>query len=89
RVLNECDRAAAGVEAARKKLSTLQALLMEQTSQMESMKQLAEAGEEDRLALISSEVEQASISVANLDALAELQAALGEMEAATQTPRSP
>jgi len=39
--------------------------------------------------LISSEVEQASISVANLDALAELQAALGEMEAATQTPRSP
>ncbi|MGE0412065.1 MAG: TolC family protein [Verrucomicrobiales bacterium] len=89
RVLNECDRAAAGVEAARKKLSTLQALLKEQTSQMESMKQLAEAGEEDRLALISSEVEQASISVANLDALAELQAALGEMEAATQTPRSP
>jgi len=61
-------------------------MLSEQGQQIESFKRIVAAGEGDRIALVSAEVETATTRIARLDALAELQAALGSLEEATQTP---
>ena len=45
-----------------------------------------QAGSDDRSALLSVEVERATTRIARIDALAEIQAAITELEAATQTP---
>ena len=86
RVLADCDRAAAGVTAARAKVATADELLAEQGRQIESVKRILAAGEGDRIALLSAEVELATTRISRLDALTELHAALGAMEEATQTP---
>ena len=86
KVLADCDRAAAAVAAARSKLATTEQMLSEQGQQIESFKRIVAAGEGDRIALVSAEVETATTRIARLDALAELQAALGSLEEATQTP---
>lgn len=86
RVLADCDRAAAGITAARAKLATTDDLLAEQDRQIESLKRILAAGEGDKIALISAEVERATTRISRLDALTELHAALGAMEEATQTP---
>ena len=86
KVLADCDRAAAGVTSARAKVATTDAMLDEQKKQLESEQRLVTAGEGDRLALLSAQVEQATTLVSRLDALLELQAALGDLEEATQSP---
>ena len=86
KVLADCDRATAAVGAAREKIATTDALLGEQKKQLESEQRLVAAGEGDRLALLSAQVEQATTLVSRLDALVELQAALGALEEATQSP---
>ncbi len=86
RVLADCDRALAGVAAARAKLATTDSLLAEQTRQIESLQRIAAAGEGDKLAVISAEVERATTRISRLDAIVELHAALGALEEATQTP---
>jgi cobalt-zinc-cadmium efflux system outer membrane protein len=86
KVLADCDRAGAAVAAARSKLATTDQMLAEQGQQIESFKRIVAAGEGDRIALVSAEVEVATTRIARLDALAELQAALGSLEEATQTP---
>ena len=88
KVLADCDRAAAGVEAARAKLATTADLLKEQGRQIESLQRILAAGEGDKLALISAEVERATTRISRLDAIVELQAAMGALEEATQTPLS-
>jgi len=85
-VLADCDRATAGVAAARSKLATADELLAEQNRQIESLTRIAAAGEGDRLAVLSAEVERATTRVSRLEAFIELQAALGALEQATQTP---
>jgi len=89
RVLADCDRAAAGVAAARAKLVTTDELLAEQARQIESLQRIVAAGEGDKTALLSAEVERATTRLARLDAMTELHAALGAMEEATQTPLAP
>ncbi len=86
RVLADCERAAAGIAAARAKLAVIDQLLAEQGRQIESLQRIVAAGEGDKIGLVSAEVERATTLVSQLDALAELQAALGAMEEATQTP---
>jgi outer membrane protein TolC len=86
RVLADCDRAAAGVTAARAKLATTDGLLAEQDRQIESLQRIVAAGEGDKVSIVSAEVERAATRISRLDALADLQAALGAMEEATQTP---
>jgi len=86
KVLADCDRAAAGVAAARAKLATTDELLAEQGRQIESLQRVLAAGEGDRIALLSAEVERATTRISRLDALTELHAALGALEEATQTP---
>jgi outer membrane protein TolC len=89
KVLAECDRAATAVTAARAKLATADALIEEQGKQIESFTRIAAAGEGDRLAVLSAEVERATTRVSRLEAYVELQSALGALELATQTPLEP
>jgi outer membrane protein TolC len=89
KVLADCDRAAARVAAARAKLATTDEMLAEQAGQIESFQRILAAGEGDRIALVSAEVELATTRISRLDALIELQAALAAMEEATQTPLEP
>ena len=86
KVLADCDRAAAGVTAARAKLAVTDEMLAEQARQIESLTRILAVGEGDKIALISAEVERATTRIAHLDALTELHAALGALEEATQTP---
>ena len=87
KVLADCDRAAAGVSAARVKLSTAANLIAEQQRRFETEKRLVVAGEGDKLTLLTAEVERATTEITRLDAAIELQAALGALEEATQSPR--
>lgn len=86
KVLAEYDRASAALAAARKKLATTDALLDEQAQQIASEERQIKAGSGDRTALLSAKVERATTLTSRIDALAEIQAAIGELEAATQTP---
>jgi outer membrane protein TolC len=86
RVLAEYDRALATLAAARKKLATTDALLEEQAQQVASEERQIKAGSGDRTALLSAQVERATTLASRVDAVAEIQAAIGELEAATQTP---
>ena len=87
KVLADCDRAAAGVSAARVKIATADNLIAEQQRQYETEKRLVVAGEGDKLTLLTAEVERATTEITRLDAKMELQAALGALEEATQTTR--
>ena len=86
KVLADCDRAAAGVAAARAKLATTDGLLREQGTQIETLNRILAAGEGDKISLLSAEVERATTRISRLDALVDLHAALGALEEATQTP---
>lgn len=86
KALAECDRAAANVAAALAKLATTDAMLTEQKRQIESLERIVAAGEGDKLVLLSAEVERATTRLSQVDALTDLQAALGALEEATQTP---
>ena len=87
KVLADCDRAAASVNAARVKVSTAANLIGEQQRQYETEKRIVAAGEGDKLTLLTVEVERAVTEITRLDAVIELQAALGALEEATQSPR--
>ena len=86
KVLADCDRAAAAVTAARAKIATTNELIAEQDKVLASEQRMVAAGEGDKLALLSAQVERATTLTARLDALVELQAALGALEEATQSP---
>jgi outer membrane protein TolC len=86
KVLAQYDRALAALAAARTKLATTDALLEEQAQLVASEERQINAGSGDRTALLSAQVERATTLASRVDALAEIQAAIGELEAATQTP---
>lgn len=86
KVLAEYDGAVATLAATRTKLATTEALLDEQTQQVAAEERLMEAGSGDRSAWLSAKVERATTLTSRIDALAEIQAALGALEDATQTP---
>lgn len=85
-VLADCDRAAAAVNAAQAKVTVANELLAGQEKVLTSEQRLVASGEGDKLALLSAQVEHATTLTLRLDALVELQAALGALEEATQTP---
>ena len=86
KALAEYDRAAAGLVAARTKLATTDALLDEQARQAAAEERIFKSGEGDRTALLTAQVEQAITQASRVDAVADVQAALGALEEATQTP---
>ncbi len=88
-VLAECDRATAAVNAARAKLAMTDELLIGQERILASEHRLVAAGEGDKVSLLSAQVEHATTLTVRLDALVELQSALGALEEATQTPLEP
>jgi len=88
-VLAECDRATAAVNAARAKLAMTDELLIGQEKILASEHRLVAAGEGDKVSLLSAQVEHATTLTVRLDALVELQSALGALEEATQTPLEP
>src|SRR5262249_37915739 len=81
----ELDKALATYRGALKKLQTAESLLASQEKQLQSAESLFKAGESDRLALLSAQVEYASTALSRLDALIESQQALGQLEDAAQT----
>jgi cobalt-zinc-cadmium efflux system outer membrane protein len=88
-VLADCDRAASAVKAARAKMAVTDDLLSGQGKILASEQRLVVSGEGDKLALLSAQVEHATTLTLRLDALVELQAALGALEEATQSPLDP
>lgn len=84
-VLADCDRAIASVRAARAKLAVADELLATQEKQVASEQRLVAAGEGDKLSLLTAQVERATTLTSRLDALIELQSAVGALEEATQT----
>lgn len=86
KVAGEIDRTLAGARAAAEKLAAADALLRTQARQRQSTEALFRAGEADRLALVSAEVEYAATALARLDALVKAQQALGLLEDALQRP---
>lgn len=88
KVLADVDRATAAVRAARAKISVTDELLGAQQKQITSEQRLVDAGEGDKLSLLSAQVERATTLTARLDAMIELQSAIGALEEATQAPLS-
>jgi outer membrane protein TolC len=80
------DAATQGVRFAREKLAAAEALVTSQETQFATVQKQFEAGEIDRLALRSSELEVAAARLARADAWIELQQALGAVEDALQRP---
>ncbi len=80
KVLADCDRAAAGVSAARAKLATIDALLGEQMRQLESLQRIVAAGEGDKIAIISAEVERGTTRISHYEHLLEQEGAAWSLE---------
>jgi outer membrane protein TolC len=86
RVVAETERALAAEHGARAKVATATELLAAQDKQLQSAQALAKGGETDRLSVASAQLERDSAAIAQIDAVAELHTALGQLEDAVQTP---
>ncbi len=85
-MLASLDTAAQGLRFAREKLTASEALVASQEKQFSSVQRQFDAGEIDRLALRSSELEVAAARLARAEAWIQLQQALGAVEDALQRP---
>lgn len=86
RVVGEVDQTLAGAIAASQKLTTAEDWVKTQEKQRHSAEALFQAGETDRLALISAQLEYTNAAIARLDTLVRAQQALGLLEDAMQRP---
>ncbi|MBI4620789.1 MAG: TolC family protein [Desulfobacterales bacterium] len=89
RVIGEIDRAFTGYHAALQKLETADFLQSTMKKQLQSIQAMFNAGEEDRLSLLSNQSEFHSIKLLRLDALANSQQSLSLLEDAVQRPLQP
>lgn len=85
-VIGAFDAARIGVDAARQKLADADALVASQRANVDTVRKQFEAGEIDRLALRSAELELEAANLGRADAAAELQQALGLLEDSIQNP---
>jgi outer membrane protein, heavy metal efflux system len=88
-VIGELERALAGYHAALHTLETADAVLSGRKRAQQSTQALFQAGEADRLALVSAQLEIDASALARLDALVKAQQALGLLEDAIQRPLDP
>ena len=72
------------LQQARARLEEADAVIALDRQRVDAMRRAFDAGQEDRLALRSAELELQSALVARVDALAEVQAAVGAVEDAMQ-----
>lgn len=87
-VIGAFDTARIGVDAAEQKLADADALVTSQRANFETARKQFEAGETDRLALRSAELELEAATLGRADAAADLQQAIGALEDAAQQPVS-
>lgn len=85
RALADVERSLAGVEAAKAKLEVTQGMLNELGKALSAANQAVKEGAVDRLASLAAQLESDAAKVSQLDAQLELQQALGDLEAATQS----
>ena len=88
-VIGEIDRSIAGYQAALHKLEVADSMLSEKKKQQESTQAQFNAGEVDRLALLSAEFELMTVVASRLDTLVQAQQSLGLLEDALQYPLDP
>lgn len=86
RVIGELDRALAGYRESLGKLEAAEALLASQRSRRRAEEALFRAGEADRLPLLGGRLELEADALARLEALVEVQRAVGLLEDAVQRP---
>lgn len=87
-VIEKSDRALSLYEAALKQMSEAQSLYQIQESRLQGIQQAIRAGSDTRLSLDGAEVQLSVLAGAKLDALANAQRALGDLENAVQRPLS-
>ena len=85
-VIGEIDRAVAGWRVAREQLKTGTALLAAEWQHQKSAQAQLEVGAADQLDSLNAQLEFANASLAELDTETQLQAALGQLEDALQSP---
>jgi outer membrane protein, heavy metal efflux system len=85
KALAEVERAQAGVQAAQGKLEVTGSLLEELGKALTAANQAVKEGAVDRLTAVTAQLEMDAAKVSQLDAKVELQQAIGDLEAATQT----
>jgi len=88
KVIAEVDRALATYRGAMAKLAEADALLAENDKQLSAVTAQAKAGEADRLAIVTADVEHSAAKLARLEALAEVQQAAALLDQATQSSGS-
>jgi outer membrane protein, heavy metal efflux system len=86
KVIAAVDEASAAYREAMHKVDESTALMDLQTRQTESARRSFEAGESDRVALRTAELELAAVTLAHAEAVAQAQAALGALEDAVEQP---
>jgi outer membrane protein TolC len=89
RIIGEIDRAFTGYRSALQKLETADSLLSTKKEQLQSMQAMFKAGETGRLSILNSQLEFYSITLLQLDALANAQQSLGLLEDALERPLQP
>jgi cobalt-zinc-cadmium efflux system outer membrane protein len=82
----DIDSALAGYRAALQQVATAKLLLGSSQKQLDSVRAQEQAGETDPLAVANAEVEYVTGAQARLNALVQAQQALGQLEAAVQSP---
>jgi outer membrane protein TolC len=85
-VIGQIDRAAAGLEVARRQMRLVDQLQADEQKQLKSVQGQLEAGAGDRLDLLTAQLEVSAAAITRLDNEAKLQAAIAEMEDALQRP---
>lgn len=88
-VIAAFDQARIGVEAARAKLADADAIVAAERAQLATVRAQFDAGEVDRLALRSTELEGTAAELSRVDAAVELQQAIAMLEDAVQQPLAP
>jgi outer membrane protein TolC len=83
-VIGEIQRTMTGYGAALEKLKTAETLLSAQTEQQKSMQSMFNAGEADRLALLSADLEVGTMGISRLDAFVKTRQSLDLFEDAVQ-----
>ncbi len=89
RIIGDIDRAAASFEAATQKLAAAESLLTTQKSHYQSAQAMYDAGEVDRVVLISARLDYVGSGLSRVSALSDAQEALGALEEALYYPLTP
>ncbi len=85
-VIGEIDRSSAGYQAALQKLEAADSLLSEKKRQLQSTQAMFNAGEVDRLALLSAQFELMTVMLSRLGTLVQTQQSLGLLEDSLHYP---